>query len=171
MNTTIETLWKTYNVINEWIRFSDTKAGAILAANGIIASIVLPKLSDHKVFLNNHPTLLILLMMGITTAFISIILSIICLNPTLKIGTKTNSVIFFANIAENFQTHDEYEKNALDVLIDEKHAAAQIAQQVWANSKVALKKYKAVVWATYSLEGTILIGIISAIGILEILFL
>ena len=171
MNTTIETLWKTYNVINEWIRFSDTKAGAILAANGVIASIILSKLPDHQVFLNEHLTLLILLMLGITTTFISIILSIICLNPTLKIGTKTNSVIFFANIAENFQTYDEYEKNALDVLIDEKHAATQIAQQVWANSKVALKKYKAVVWATYSLEGTILIGIISAIGILDILFL
>lgn len=170
MNTTIETLWKTYNVINEWIRFSDTKAGAILAANGVIASIVLSKLPGYKVFLNDHLMLLILLILGIITTFISIISSIICLNPTLKIGSKTNSVIFFANIAENFETYNEYEKNALDVLTDEKHAAAQIAQQVWANSKVALKKYKAVAWATYSLEGTILIGIISTIGILEVLF-
>lgn len=170
MNTTIETLWKTYNVINEWIRFSDTKAGAILAANGVIASIVLSKLSEDNVFLNNHPIFLIPLILGIITTFISIISSIICLNPTLKIGTKTNSVIFFANIAENFEIYSDYEKNALDVLTDEKHAAAQISQQVWANSKVALKKYKAVAWATYSLEGTILIGIISTIGILIVSF-
>jgi len=168
MNTTIETLWKTYNVINEWIRFSDTKAGAILATNGVITSIVLPKLSDYTIFLNDHLVLLILLILGIITTFISIISSIICLSPTLKIGTKTNSVIFFANIAENFETYNDYEKNALDVLTDEKHAATQIAQQVWANSKVAMKKYKAVAWAIYSLELTIIIGILSTLGILAV---
>jgi len=170
MNTKIETLWKTYNVINEWIRFSDTKAGAILAANGVIASIVLSKLAESKVFLDNNTIFFYPLIIGIILTCISIVSAIICITPTLKIGTKSNSVIFFANIAENFETYNEYEKKALDVLIDEKHAAAQIAQQVWANSKVALKKYKAVAWATYSLEGTILIGIISTIGILKVSF-
>ena len=110
------------------------------------------------------------MIIGIILTCISIVSAIICITPTLKIGTKSNSVIFFANIAENFETCNEYEKKALDVLIDENHAAAQIAQQVWANSKVALKKYKAVAWATYSLEGTILIGIISSIGLLKVLF-
>ena len=170
MNTKIETLWKTYNVINEWIRFSDTKAGAILAANGVIASIVLSKLAESKVFLDNNTIFFYPLTIGIILTCISIVSAIVCITPTLKIGTKTNSVIFFANIAENFETYNDYEKNALDVLTDEKHAAAQISQQDWANSKVALKKYKAVAWATYFLEGTILIGIISTIGILKVLF-
>ena len=169
MNTTIETLWKTYSIINEWIRFSDTKAGAILAANGVIASIVLSKLANGKNLLDVHPIFPILLIIGIITTFISIILCIICLSPTLKVGDKTNSVIFFANIAERFETHCDYEKIAQDVLADEKQAATQIAQQVWANSKVAWKKYKAVAWATYFLELTILIGILSILGILSVL--
>lgn len=169
MNATIETLWKTYSTINEWIRFSDTKAGAILTANGVIASIVLSKLPNAKDFLDTHPIFPILLIVGTITTFISIILSIICLSPTLKVGDKTNSVIFFGNIAKTFETYCDYDNIAQDVLANEKHASTQIAQQVWANSKVAWKKYKAVAWATYFLELTILIGILNIIGILSVL--
>jgi hypothetical protein len=169
MKTTIETLWKTYGIINEWIRFSDTKAGAILTANGVIASIVLSKLANSTNFLDIHPIFPILLIIGTITTFLSIFFSIICLSPTLKVGDKTNSVLFFANIAERYKTHCDYEKKAHDVLSDEKQATNQIAQQVWANSKVAWKKYKAVAWATYFLEFTILIGIFSIIGILLVL--
>ena len=169
MKTTIETLWKSYSIINEWIRFSDTKAGAILAINGVIASIVLSKLANGNNFLDVHQIFPVLLILGTITTFISTIFSIYCLSPTLKVGDINNSLIFFANIAERFGSHYDYEKIAQDVLADEKQAATQIAQQVWANSKVAWKKYKAVAWATYFLGLTILIGILSIIGILSVL--
>ena len=92
MSVKIEALWKTYNSINEWIRFSDTKAGAILAANGVIASIVLSKLTKSNVFLDGHPIFLFPLIIGIILTCISIISCLICITPTLKIGNKSNSV-------------------------------------------------------------------------------
>ena len=170
MKIAIETMWKTYNTINEWIRFSDTKAGAILAANGVIVTIVLSKLTGSKDFIYSCPIFLILLIIGILASFISIILSIVCLTPTLKVGKATSSLIFFANIAEEFKSPNDYEKAALNALTIDEQSMSQITQQVWVNSKVAWKKYKAVTWATYFLDLTILIGIIGILGFLIILF-
>ena len=111
-----------------------------------------------------------LLIIGFLASFISIILSIVCLTPTLKVEKATSSLIFFANIAEEFKSPKDYEKAALNALTIDEQAMSQITQQVWVNSKVAWKKYKAVTWATYFLDLTILIGIIGILGLLIILF-
>lgn len=166
MQIAIETMWKNYNTINEWIRFSDTKAGAIIAANGVIATIVFSKLAEAKGFFESTTIFLILLIIGILASFFSIILSLVCLTPTLKIGKTKSSLIFFANIAEKFTSSNDYEKATLNALKNDEQAFSQISQQVWANSKVAWKKYKIVTWATYFLELTILIGIIGIFRIL-----
>lgn len=163
-------MWKNFNTINEWIRFSDTKAGAIVAANGVIATIVLSKLAESKNFFDSYPIFLVLLVIGILTTFISIILSIICLTPTLKIGRTSSSLIFFASIAEKFDSYDAYEEASLNALTVDEQVFSQITHQVWANSKVAWKKYKAVTWATYFLIITILIGLVSILGILMVIF-
>jgi len=49
MPTTLEILWSTYDTINGWIKFSDTKAGAILAANIAILAILFSKFIDFKI--------------------------------------------------------------------------------------------------------------------------
>ncbi|MBE0682000.1 MAG: hypothetical protein IH589_08790 [Anaerolineales bacterium] len=33
-------MWRIYGTLNDWIRFSDTKAGVILATNGVVAGAV-----------------------------------------------------------------------------------------------------------------------------------
>lgn len=158
MNTELETLWKTYDTVNEWIRFSDTKAGAILAANGVIAGIVLANLASAKDFLHKNPVFLIFLITGVIAGCMSIYFSIRCLNPTLRVGEPT-SLIFFAHVAQKFEKPSDYEQAVSKAFTDDVQAMAQIAQQVWANSSVAWKKYKAVVWAIRFLELTVLVGI------------
>lgn len=170
MQIATETMWKNFNTINEWIKFSDTKAGAIVAANGAIATIVLSKLAESIDFIDSYPIFLVLLIIGILTSFTSIILAIICLTPTLKIGKTSSSLIFFANIAENFNSYDDYEKVSLDVLTKDEQVFSQITHQVWANSKVAWKKYNAVTWSTYFLILTIIIGLLSILEIMIVLF-
>ena len=57
-------MWKTLETINALIKFSDTKAGAILAANGVILTIVFSKGIDYREFLLNHQSVLLLLLLG-----------------------------------------------------------------------------------------------------------
>ena len=51
----LEPLWKIYETINEWIRFSDTKAVAILGINGVFASFVFSNLYEIKTMLDAYP--------------------------------------------------------------------------------------------------------------------
>ncbi len=41
MDAALESIWKTYEMVNDWIRFSDAKAGAILTADGVLVGIFL----------------------------------------------------------------------------------------------------------------------------------
>ncbi len=36
MALAIETMWRAYSEVNEWIRAADIKAGTVLAANGVV---------------------------------------------------------------------------------------------------------------------------------------
>lgn len=164
MNNELEYLWKTYSTINEWIRFADTKAGGILALNGVIAGIVISKILGSTDCLQNHPGLSILLVIGAITAFGSIYFAVRCLNPTLKVG-ESSSLIFFAHVAKAFSTPDGYRQAVQKTFTDDGQLMTQISDQVWANSKVAWKKYKNVVWATRFLALTVSVFIFASIVI------
>jgi len=58
MKEALVTMWNIYNTVNELIRFSDTKAGALLALNGIILTIIASKAIDYGDFLFSHGLLL-----------------------------------------------------------------------------------------------------------------
>lgn len=156
--TELETLWKTYDTINEWIRFSDTKAVAILGINGVVAGFVFSNLKELKLVLSSYPIILIPLIIGIFTCSVSVYFSIICLAPTLKVGDR-DSLIFFAHVAEKFKTPGDYEKAVRQILKNDNDLMGQITNQVWSNSKVAWKKYNAVVWCTRFFILTVLICI------------
>ena len=53
-----EFLWKTYDTINDWIRFSDTKAVAIVATYGIAIGFISSNLTELKQILNKSPAIL-----------------------------------------------------------------------------------------------------------------
>jgi hypothetical protein len=50
-----ETLWRIYNGVNDLIKFSDSKAGVILAVNGIIVSAILSNLDEVGNILSTNP--------------------------------------------------------------------------------------------------------------------
>jgi hypothetical protein len=57
MNDVLEYLWNVYNAIDECIRFSNSKAAAALATNGILISLVLTQIINKEHFLNEYPAL------------------------------------------------------------------------------------------------------------------
>jgi len=157
-----ETAWRTYEIVNEWIRYSDTKAGAILAADGVIAGIVLSIL-PNQIQLDIIPCIsIVFLVLGVVSGCLSVFFSIRCLNPTLKMG-EPKSMLYFAHIAKKYNGPKEYKKDFIEIFSKKDTFVNQITEQIWANSKVAQKKYIAVTWATRFFGAIITIIIMSFI--------
>ncbi len=134
----LEYQWKTYNVINEWIRFSDAKAGAILAANGAIVTIAIDSASQINALLSESFIFWIFFLIGVSSLFLSTFFSLRCLTPKLKVGSS-ESIIFFGHIANS--SLRDYRINVKEVFGKEVELN-HLCDQIWANSKVAWGKYE-----------------------------
>jgi len=170
MPTTLEIMWRTYDTINGWIKFSDTKAGAILAANIALLAIQFSKFIDFKDFIIIHQTIGWLLALSITCGILSIAFSIISLNPRTTSGAKS-SLIFFENIVNDYSNCSQYKIAVGNKLRNDKDLMDQITEQVWINSNIAHDKYNKIKWSMcFFLSMIILIltiGIITAYYILS----
>lgn len=90
-------MWETYRIVNELVRFSDAKAIAILAANGVILSIVFSKTVDNTSFVAGNLLVLLILALGFISGFISIYFCAQCLAPRLHSSdnNKRNAIQCF----------------------------------------------------------------------------
>lgn len=141
----IEYLWNVYSSIVDWIKFSDTKAGAVIAANIAIITIILGN-HNHIVALFDRSAIFAwLLGAGVITIYLSIIFSISCLTPTLRIKHES-STIFFGHITNKAGSAEAY-RNAINKVFEDNTQLDQICEQIWSNATVAERKYRKVRWA------------------------
>lgn len=154
----IEYLWRTYDTVNEWIKFSDTKAQVTLAVDGVIGGIVLSAVAGNASILPRHsyaPWLLALLVIG---TGVSVWFSICCLVPVLKI-TTARTLIYFGDIAQ-FKTAQAYSSAMAQIPLDGQVLESGLSGQIWANSKIALGKFRMVRLSTYSLAASVIFGLL-----------
>lgn len=148
-----ETLWRVYAAINEWIRFADTKAGAILAADVFLVAESVGQLKDDDgKFLKwafYTPDALCVLI-GILFLVISAALALNCIRPRTRVPKNSpRSLLYFGHIAE-FKTPTDYATTART--IDRRDTAYdEISHQVWINSRVARSKHQFVAWSVVTL--------------------
>lgn len=148
-----EFLWQLYLVVNDWIKFADTKATALLAANGIIAGVVLINLNHIIPFTLCRGWCLVMVILSILAFLASIVLSLRCVMPKLKVG-EPKSAFYFDHIAQ--LSIIDYEAKAKAILSNEDDVESHIIYQIWANSKVASAKHRNIALSIWSL----IIGII-----------
>lgn len=143
MKENIESLWKIYNAVNEWIKFSDTKAAVVLATNGVVLSIFFSNILKYikPLFLYQVLTSFVILfiIIGTVAGILSIIYAIFCLIPDTG-SYKSKSLVFFGDIAQ-FDTPEEYSKEAKKELFNELNLKDHIFQEIWINSRIASDKY------------------------------
>lgn len=137
----IESMWKTYEAINELIRFADTKATAILAVNGVIAGFFFSNIGALQTILQQKPAALAPLLMVSGFLLISSGFCAYCIIPRLKMS-KSKCLILFCDIAD-FPSAEDYQKGIGNEMDDEK-IEKHLADQIWVNSKIATRKYDAV---------------------------
>jgi len=160
MNQIIEVLWDNYILVTDLIKFSDAKAGAILAADSVIALSIFANMNNIKEYIVNNDIILLLFIIGAIAYCGSFLLAVFSIIPKMKID-KEKSILFFGHIAENYKSAQDYEKDAIEKLGEEKVLISEICQEIWINSLIARKKYALVSWSLWLLAATFLICIIT----------
>lgn len=134
-----EHYWNTFTQINEWIRFADTKAGALITMNSIIIGFIASNLTTVKETISQNNCLIALSLLGSLSLLASLLFALKCILPNLSVG-EPKSNIFFKHISKKHSNAQEFKKlldNSPDILGD-------LKTQIWANSRVADNKYSAV---------------------------
>jgi hypothetical protein len=156
-----ERSWRIFENINGWIRFSDAKALALLTVNGVLVGLLTLLDTDATVWTS------VAAVATLTLAAISIFYAAACLNPTLKIG-QSDSIIFYGHIAKRLHpgaTSDEAERVRKEfdadfcrTVTEPEELVGEVADQVWANSRIAWKKYRLITQSGRWFFGALLVG-------------
>ncbi|MCP4427094.1 MAG: hypothetical protein GY803_21620 [Chloroflexi bacterium] len=159
MDSKLDSMWQTYNTVQEGIRHSDTKAEAVVGIVGVVTGIMLSALAAPGSFLfGQRPFLFIILILGVISGAVSIYFAIRCLSPTLDVGEPT-SLLFFGHVAKLHSTAVSYQKAVNETFTSDDDILEHLTSEVWANSKIAWKKFKLVAWAIRFLVVTIFIAL------------
>jgi hypothetical protein len=142
----------TLQMVNDWVRFCDSKAGTMITFQGVILTIIFT-LTDPPAP-RCEPSFIFFLL-GLIIFGVSIITGLNAILPRLNVGAPT-SKIFFGHI-RSFDKVDEYLAEAKDVIYDFED---DLLTQIWANSRVAWQKYELVrTGLLWGVIGFVLIGI------------
>ena len=141
-----EDLWRTLQCTNEWLRYSDTKATALLGIQGILLGIFGTHL--HSQVEPQSKAEWIVLCVACALNVLSILFSFLCLNPRLKLKGGL-SPFYFGSIAQNFSHSGEYENHVAEALEDDSDLAHELCGQIYVNSCIADRKFRHV---THSLR-------------------
>ena len=141
MNTENENLWKTYDAIQELIRFADTKATAIHSYKWCYCWFYFLNIAAIQNILQQKLISIIPLAIATILLLVTIAITAYCIAPRLKMN-KSKCLIFFCDIA-NYKSADEYGKSLSNKMTDDQ-IKKQLIDQIWVNSKIATKKYRAV---------------------------
>ncbi len=139
--------WKTFSLVNEWVRFSDTKAATLLAIQGVLLGIF--SQSDWTKYPDKLGCFPVVIgVVAILLTLISMFFAFNSLNPKLKL-MGGNSPLFFGSIASGFKNSHEYQQHFDKTMHSEEAIAKELSGQIFVNSQIAMRKFTDV---TYSLR-------------------
>jgi hypothetical protein len=141
---------------------ADTKAGALLAAHGLIISIILSNLETVETRLLARPWVAVPFYLAGVTLVLSMASSTWCLLPKLSVG-EPDSHIYFYHIAEQFRTAESYTESFYSMFNSEGQPTLEIASQVWALAKVAWEKYRIINYSFHFFAATLFFILVSVI--------
>ncbi|MGC4043724.1 MAG: DUF5706 domain-containing protein [Armatimonas sp.] len=153
----IDSSWKTLTIVNEWVRFLDGKAAAILAADAAVAAVTTSIAKSNANYLKNHYCVAISLGLAAICLVTSAVRCLYCVAPTLHrrptpfgkllnvfsspyyeaISFEKSSVLYFNEIPE---TVPAYRAASDPVFSDPNKLQNDLADQITAVAKIARGK-------------------------------
>jgi hypothetical protein len=154
--------WRSLQQVNEWIRFADAKAVAVLAGSGVLGGVLVtrvPVLDDFKA----HGVRAVLLSAAIVCVGISALLSLQILAPRLRTG-ESRSLIYFDHIARRYEgERNAFVDNYIALIEHDDDLVRQVADQIWSNSRVARHKFRRVSFAIWFLGAAMVLAGLAAL--------
>jgi hypothetical protein len=151
-----EDLWRTLQVVSEWIRVADAKAGACIAVDGVMLALFAARLRGSP-----DPSVLagIVLFSATGLAALSALIAVWTVLPRARrLGAK--SIVHYGTIAA-FDSSTSYHAAAFKVMSDPNEFAKNLTQHIWTMSRAADHKYFLVNWGIRLLIGAVAAGAIA----------
>src|SRR5919198_6701047 len=135
-------LWRTLQVVSEWIRVADAKAGACIAVDGVMLALFAARL-------RGSPDLTILAVASLYTATglaaVSALLAVWTVLPRAQ-RLGANSIVHYGTIAK-FDSSDDYHAAACGIMVDQNLFTTDLSRHIWIMARAAALKYSFVNWA------------------------
>jgi hypothetical protein len=151
---TPENAWKILDSVNAKIDSADIKAGSILAACGVTATVVLSLIGHHRGW---GVTASVAAMLAVALAFGAAGFACLALRPRRRRTESPSSLLYFDHIARRKgETPGQYGEALTDLLHRPDAIVTSVAGQIWATARVAARKYYWIDRAMVSLFGSLL---------------
>lgn len=139
-----EHAWKTLGLVNDWIRHADAKAGATLAAAGVIGGLLFTLVEEHP---PNRVAGVFAAIVCSAASVLAIALSALALLPRLRRRwwkqDDPTSPLYFDHIARAHEDDPLPYAEILAALTSSAEATThEIALQIHANAGIARRKYR-----------------------------
>jgi hypothetical protein len=133
-------LWRVHSSVQDLVRFSDTKAAAILTAEGVVLGIAFANLVALLGTAQVEPIFGLIMLLSLGAGATSFLCALRSLAPTV-FHNDDGSLIYFAPIARRFATAKAYEEAVRTGLSTHDDLISELSRQIWANSQIASVKY------------------------------
>ncbi|MGW3468584.1 Pycsar system effector family protein [Saccharopolyspora sp. NPDC000995] len=153
----IEDAWKALQQTTDLIKAADTKAGAVLAASGVLGGVLVRALPAPQDWTTRGLyTGSLLVSLGLVS--VSILLALWVFVPRLN-ADESRSPLFFDNAASWYSTSNAFTSAYRDLLEDAERLQLSLCQQVWATSRVAQRKFRAVTPAIWTFGASLIVAL------------
>lgn len=163
--------WKLLSIVNEWVRYADTKTGVTLAFGGATAALLLNALKDSnwtwKLTVSASLAGVSLILTALFAAFA--LFPRVRGNQDHSVDEEAVSLLFFGDIRRHYGEDRPTYRDVLTTLTaDAARLTEQIADQIHANARVATIKFRwvnvAIVAEMAAIASTALTALIAAGG-------
>lgn len=131
--------WNAVGLVNEWVRHAEAKAATTLAASGVLGGVLYNLVKDQAAI---GWTLKIAAPASAFLIIAAAVCATVALWPRLRSRDAPTSLLYFDHIARRHPTSSKPYIDELKALVaDPSQLLEELGQQVWANARIARKKY------------------------------
>ncbi len=146
--------WNAVGLVNEWVRHAEAKAATTLAASGVLSGVLYNLVKDQ---VGIGWTLKIAAPASASLIIVAAVCATVALWPRLRSKDTPTSSLYFDHIARRHPHSSKAYIDELKALVaNPSQLLEELGQQVWANARVARKKYFWAGWALVTLLGAAL---------------
>ncbi|WP_460654660.1 Pycsar system effector family protein [Kribbella endophytica] len=138
-----EQAWKILDVVTGWVRASEVKATAALAAGGVIGGTVYNLTKNETLSVAE----IVIVICSVASILGAALCAGACLIPRLWVKENPQNLIYFNHVARRYSRYEDYRSVFQELVVDEARLVDEISAQAWVNSKIARRKFLWSGWA------------------------